>query len=67
MKKIFLIALTAIFTCIGSIRLNAGVSSMEEATNCQYTGNYSDYCYASDGTHNLKVLRCRPGTTSCSY
>lgn len=37
------------------------------ATNCTYTGNSSDYCNASDGTHNLKVLNCRPGTTSCYY
>lgn len=38
-----------------------------EAKNCQYTGNSSDYCYASDGSNNLKVLRCKPGTTSCYY
>lgn len=37
------------------------------ATNCAYTGNSSDYCNASDGTHNLKVINCRPGSTSCYY
>lgn len=38
-----------------------------EAANCAYTGNSSDYCNASDGTHNLKVQNCAPGSTSCSY
>lgn len=37
------------------------------ANNCTYTGNSSDYCYASDGSHNLRVLRCVPGSTSCYY
>lgn len=38
-----------------------------EATNCTYTGNPSDYCNASNGTNNLKVINCRPGETSCQY
>lgn len=38
-----------------------------EATNCTYTGNESDYCYASTGTVNVKVLGCRPGSTDCGY
>lgn len=67
MKKITLIALTAILTCVSSVCLYANVSATEDATNCTYTGNYSDYCNASDGTNNLKVLRCKPGSTDCAY
>jgi hypothetical protein len=37
------------------------------AANCTFTGNSSDYCNASDGTHNLKVINCRPGETDCGY
>jgi hypothetical protein len=46
-----------------------GVYAVElvDAANCAYTGNSSDYCNASDGTHNLKVTNCRPGETSCGY
>lgn len=38
-----------------------------EATNCKYTGVQSDYCYASSGDQNVKVLRCSPGDTECFY
>lgn len=37
------------------------------ATNCKYTGNSADYCYASNGQQNLKIINCKPGTTSCYY
>lgn len=37
------------------------------APNCYYTGNSSDECYASDGTRNLIVINCRPGSTTCGY
>tara|TARA_R100000935_G_scaffold45914_1_gene69103 strand:- start:9176 stop:9385 length:210 start_codon:yes stop_codon:yes gene_type:complete len=38
-----------------------------EADNCAYTANSADYCYASNGTNNLKVINCSPGSTSCYY
>lgn len=38
-----------------------------EADNCTYTGNSADYCYASNGQNNLKVINCAPGSTSCYY
>ena len=38
-----------------------------EAENCRYTGNSADYCYTSNGQQNLKVINCRPCTTSCYY
>lgn len=38
-----------------------------EATNCKHTGNSSDFCYASNGSSNVKVLECKPGTTDCNY
>lgn len=41
--------------------------SLQPAPNCTYTGNPSDYCYASDGTNNLRVTNCRPGSTACYY
>jgi hypothetical protein len=51
-----------------SALLSADTSDSDgTATNCTYTGNSSDYCNASDGTHNLKVTNCRPGSTSCGY
>jgi len=37
------------------------------ATNCTYTGNSSDQCYASDGKNNYIVSNCRPGSTSCGF
>lgn len=37
------------------------------AANCYYTGNSSDICYASDGTRNLRVSNCKPGSTTCGY
>ena len=37
------------------------------ADNCNFTGNNSDFCNGSDGTHNLKILQCAPGATSCQY
>jgi hypothetical protein len=39
----------------------------DPAANCKYTGNSSDYCYASNGQNNLKVLKCRPGSGTCNY
>jgi hypothetical protein len=64
MKKICLAAL-AVVTISAVVYANVGAS--EEATNCTYTGNSSDYCNASDGTRNLKVQNCKPGSTDCSY
>ena len=37
------------------------------ADNCAFTGNSSDHCNASDGTNNLRILKCAPGETSCGY
>lgn len=37
------------------------------ATNCAYTGNSSDECYASDGKNNYIVSNCKPGSTSCGF
>jgi len=38
------------------------------ANNCVHTGNPSDYCYASDGTHNIRILECKPGTRGvCNF
>lgn len=51
---------------MGAVSMGVYAQS-ETATNCYYTGNSSDYCYASDGTHNLKVINCTPGSTECYY
>ena len=61
MKKLFLVAIAVIgFAVIAH-------ASAEEATDCAYTGNSSDYCYASSNDHNYKVPYCQPGTTDCYY
>ena len=64
MKRFYLVALTVIGLAATAY---ASVSSGESATNCRYTGNSSDYCYTSNGTNNLKVLNCKPGTSNCYY
>lgn len=57
----------------GLIAFNAAHSKTDAAvkpitaTNCYYTGNSSDICYASDGTNNWRVYNCKPGTTWCVY
>jgi hypothetical protein len=65
MKKTLL--LVSLFTLSISLSVFAVVGDSETASNCHFTGNSSDYCYASDGQHNLKVLKCVPGTTDCAY
>lgn len=45
----------------------ANAAGVVPATNCTYTGNSADECYASDGTNNYIVFNCRPGTTSCGF
>ncbi len=62
MKKVFLLSVITILAF--SLKIFAG---SETANNCRFTGNSSDYCYASNGTNNLKVLKCVPGTTDCNY
>ena len=64
MKKAFFFSL-AIVATIAVVRVHAQVE--HEATNCTYTGNSSDYCNASDGTNNVKVINCAPGSTDCYY
>ncbi len=64
MKKVLL--LISLF--VVSISLGSFTSDPREvAANCKHTGNPHDYCYASDGTHNLKVVKCRPGDGDCFY
>jgi hypothetical protein len=62
MKKTLLFVLLIVAS---SAAVHAQVE--HEATNCTFTGNSSDYCNASDGTNNLKVINCTPGTTDCFY
>ena len=70
-RKFLAVALLA----VGFItyRASAQDTDLEEgeiivpAANCHYTGNSSDECYASDGTRNLIVTNCRPGSTTCGY
>ena len=62
----------AIFT-MGIFVFNSANATDEElvaivpATNCAYTGNSGDQCYASDGQNNYIVTNCRPGSTSCGF
>jgi len=61
MKKLFLVATAVLgFSVIA-------LADVEVATNCTFTGNSGDQCYASDGTHNYRVLECKPGETDCGY
>jgi len=50
-----------------SLLIQKSVYADVQAPNCTYTGEDTDYCYTSDGTHNIKVLDCAPGSTDCSY
>lgn len=51
---------------VGVLGVNKVVA--DEASGCEFTDNLADYCYASDGVHNIKVLKCKPGNSSvCSY
>lgn len=46
-----------------SVTLDSGT----EAANCGYTGNSSDHCSASDGSHNYQILQCAPSTSGGCY
>lgn len=55
---------------LGALLFSFNAFSLEqehEAANCSFSGNGSDYCNASSGSQNVKVLECRPGTTDCNY
>jgi hypothetical protein len=63
MKKILLV-FAILFMAAMSTVVNA---QMEIAWNCEFTGDSSDICFASDGSNNYIVYNCRPGSTSCGY
>lgn len=65
-RKLMVMTAGLTFFCSGLAISQAGLDP-GTATNCSYTGNSADYCYASDGSNNLKVINCRPGSTSCYY
>lgn len=67
MKKFFLFSAVAALGVSLATAVFAGNTTPREAANCTFTDNMSDYCYASTGTQNVKVLKCRPGSTDCSY
>ena len=69
MKKTFLFTAVAALgiTLANLVFAQESLIKDYEATNCTYTGNTSDYCYASTGSQNVKVLACRPGSTDCGY
>ncbi len=66
MKKILMTVFT-VLAFSAAFYAKATETEPVDATNCTYTGNSSDYCNASDGTHNLKVQNCKPGSTDCAY
>ncbi len=65
MKK-FLV-LSAIVLGLSALNVAIAKVTEHEATNCKHTGNSSDYCNASSGTQNVRVLECKPGATDCNY
>lgn len=64
-KPIFFTLLSAGILLSGTLTYNKAFAV--EAANCSFTSNSGDYCYTSDGSHNIKVLQCAPGSSSCSY
>lgn len=64
MKKIISLSVIVILAISFS---GVAVAGEHTATNCHYTGFMTDYCYASTGTKNVKVLACRPGNTDCGF
>jgi hypothetical protein len=42
-------------------------AQIEIAWNCEFTGDSSDECFTSNGSSNIIVYNCRPGSTSCGY
>lgn len=67
-SKVFLFfAVLGVGLFIGAKGFAFNQELREKAANCSYTGSMNTYCNASDGTHNLKILRCAPGEGSCYY
>jgi hypothetical protein len=64
-KKLKIAAASVAILCSGLIF--AQIKHEGTATNCAFTGNSSDYCNASNGQQNLRVINCKPGETSCYY
>jgi hypothetical protein len=65
MKKSIILSTIVLFAITISTALFA--STQYEAANCEFTGISSDYCFASTGTKNVRVLECRPGTGECYF
>lgn len=66
-QKKVLLSFLFVASLVSAANFGFAIEKEYEATNCTYTGNSSDYCNASSGTQNVKVLNCRPGSTDCSY
>ena len=66
-RKVMVITTCLTFLCSGLLIGQASLDPGDTASNCSFTGNSSDYCYTSNGSQNLRVINCRPGSTSCYY
>ena len=62
MKRIFTFS-----ALVGLCLVISSFSEEEQAANCQHTGIDTDFCYASDGNNNYKVMECKPGKGRCFY
>ena len=65
MKKILI--LSAFVLGLSALNVATANETEHEATNCKHTGNSDDYCNASSGTQNVKIMECKPGATGCYY
>ncbi|MDB9755416.1 hypothetical protein OAB20_03905 [Winogradskyella sp.] len=66
-KKLKVVALGVAFLTSGLIFAQLTHEGDNTATNCTFTGNSADYCNASNGQQNLRIINCKPGSTSCYY